>query len=154
MDTQLAKFALSLLQPNNTFGFSFHLTQGHVIFANFLFLFSLYSMNNYDENYGSASLPFPSHFALTSCVSQSGVTGEHRLSESCTVDCPVSCVLSGWSQWAECSHSCGGRGKHTERRATDESGRARVGTSLFRLQRAGVRRASQSCMNTFKDINI
>ncbi|XP_072300062.1 thrombospondin type-1 domain-containing protein 7B [Eucyclogobius newberryi] len=33
------------------------------------------------------------------------------LSESCEVDCPVSCVLSDWSPWAECSHSCGSKGQ-------------------------------------------
>uniref|UniRef100_A0A3P8SWS5 Thrombospondin type 1 domain containing 7B n=1 Tax=Amphiprion percula TaxID=161767 RepID=A0A3P8SWS5_AMPPE len=32
---------------------------------------------------------------------------EKRQSESCAVDCPVSCMLSDWSLWAECSHTCG-----------------------------------------------
>uniref|UniRef100_A0A8D2ZLL0 Thrombospondin type-1 domain-containing protein 7A n=1 Tax=Scophthalmus maximus TaxID=52904 RepID=A0A8D2ZLL0_SCOMX len=38
---------------------------------------------------------------------QFGLINKWRLSESCVVDCPVSCMLSDWSPWAECSHTCG-----------------------------------------------
>ncbi|XP_074550525.1 thrombospondin type-1 domain-containing protein 7B [Halichoeres trimaculatus] len=41
---------------------------------------------------------------------QFGLINKWRLSESCMVDCPVSCILSDWSPWAECSHSCGSQG--------------------------------------------
>uniref|UniRef100_A0A672IN85 Thrombospondin, type I, domain containing 7Ba n=1 Tax=Salarias fasciatus TaxID=181472 RepID=A0A672IN85_SALFA len=43
---------------------------------------------------------------------QFGLINKWRLSESCTVDCPVSCILSDWSPWADCSHTCGSQGKH------------------------------------------
>uniref|UniRef100_A0A3B5A609 Thrombospondin type 1 domain containing 7B n=1 Tax=Stegastes partitus TaxID=144197 RepID=A0A3B5A609_9TELE len=36
-----------------------------------------------------------------------GLINKWRLSEACVVDCPVSCVLSDWSPWAECSRTCG-----------------------------------------------
>uniref|UniRef100_A0A3B4YAH4 Thrombospondin type-1 domain-containing protein 7A n=1 Tax=Seriola lalandi dorsalis TaxID=1841481 RepID=A0A3B4YAH4_SERLL len=46
--------------------------------------------------------------ALQKCEElQSGLINKWRLSESCVVDCPVSCLLSDWSPWAECSHTCG-----------------------------------------------
>uniref|UniRef100_A0A671XNQ9 Thrombospondin type-1 domain-containing protein 7A n=1 Tax=Sparus aurata TaxID=8175 RepID=A0A671XNQ9_SPAAU len=38
---------------------------------------------------------------------QFGLINKWKLSESCVVDCPVSCMLSDWSPWAECSHTCG-----------------------------------------------
>uniref|UniRef100_A0A665UXM7 Thrombospondin type-1 domain-containing protein 7A n=1 Tax=Echeneis naucrates TaxID=173247 RepID=A0A665UXM7_ECHNA len=41
---------------------------------------------------------------------QIGLINKWRLSESCVVDCPVSCVLSEWSPWADCSHTCGSQG--------------------------------------------
>lgn len=44
--------------------------------------------------------------------SQFGLINKWTLLESCMVDCPVSCVLSDWSPWAECSHTCGNQGKH------------------------------------------
>ncbi|XP_037542046.1 thrombospondin type-1 domain-containing protein 7B [Nematolebias whitei] len=45
---------------------------------------------------------------------QFGLINKLQLLESCVVDCPVSCILSDWSPWAECSHTCGSRG-HSER---------------------------------------
>ncbi|KAM8857281.1 thrombospondin type-1 domain-containing protein 7B isoform 1-T2 [Synchiropus picturatus] len=39
-----------------------------------------------------------------------------KLSESCVVDCPVSCILSDWSPWSTCSHTCGNRGQHLRTR--------------------------------------
>nr|XP_043874554.1 thrombospondin type-1 domain-containing protein 7B isoform X2 [Solea senegalensis] len=38
---------------------------------------------------------------------QFGLINKWSLSEQCVVDCPVSCILSDWSPWAECSHTCG-----------------------------------------------
>uniref|UniRef100_A0AAQ6I9L7 Thrombospondin type-1 domain-containing protein 7A n=1 Tax=Anabas testudineus TaxID=64144 RepID=A0AAQ6I9L7_ANATE len=49
--------------------------------------------------------------ALQKCE-QFGQISNWRLSERCVVDCPVSCILSDWSPWAECSHTCGSQGKH------------------------------------------
>lgn len=49
---------------------------------------------------------------LNSCFLQFGFINKLQLSESCVVDCPVSCILSDWSPWADCSHTCGTRGKH------------------------------------------
>ncbi|XP_065818358.1 thrombospondin type-1 domain-containing protein 7B [Labrus bergylta] len=47
---------------------------------------------------------------------QFGLINEWRLSESCMVDCPVSCILSDWSPWADCSHTCGSKGQHVRTR--------------------------------------
>uniref|UniRef100_A0A8C6TPE6 Thrombospondin, type I, domain containing 7Ba n=1 Tax=Neogobius melanostomus TaxID=47308 RepID=A0A8C6TPE6_9GOBI len=47
---------------------------------------------------------------------QSALLHNWTLSESCEVDCPVSCVLSDWSPWAECSHSCGSQGQSVRTR--------------------------------------
>uniref|UniRef100_A0A3P9C4G4 Thrombospondin type 1 domain containing 7B n=1 Tax=Maylandia zebra TaxID=106582 RepID=A0A3P9C4G4_9CICH len=56
-----------------------------------------------------------SRFRLLDCIRSDGKVTEVQkceqwiLTESCVVNCPVSCVLSEWSPWAECSHSCGRR---------------------------------------------
>ncbi|XP_068186329.1 thrombospondin type-1 domain-containing protein 7B [Antennarius striatus] len=47
---------------------------------------------------------------------QFGLINKSRLSESCVVDCPVSCILSDWSPWAECSHTCGSQGQSVRTR--------------------------------------
>ncbi|TKS67458.1 Thrombospondin type-1 domain-containing protein 7A [Collichthys lucidus] len=54
---------------------------------------------------------------LRSCFLQFGLINKWGLSESCVVDCPVSCILSDWSSWAECSHSCGSQGRQARSRA-------------------------------------
>ncbi|XP_015252845.1 PREDICTED: thrombospondin type-1 domain-containing protein 7B, partial [Cyprinodon variegatus] len=41
---------------------------------------------------------------------QFGLINKLQLLESCMVDCPVSCILSEWSPWADCSHTCGTQG--------------------------------------------
>ncbi|XP_014851900.1 PREDICTED: thrombospondin type-1 domain-containing protein 7B isoform X1 [Poecilia mexicana] len=41
---------------------------------------------------------------------QFGLINKLQLLESCVVDCPVSCILSDWSPWADCSHTCGTQG--------------------------------------------
>ncbi|XP_041663347.1 thrombospondin type-1 domain-containing protein 7B [Cheilinus undulatus] len=53
---------------------------------------------------------------------QLGLINKWRLFESCMVDCPVSCILSDWSPWAECSHTCGSKGQAVRtRRILQES---------------------------------
>ncbi|XP_039883311.1 thrombospondin type-1 domain-containing protein 7B isoform X1 [Simochromis diagramma] len=47
---------------------------------------------------------------------QFGLINKWILTESCVVNCPVSCVLSEWSPWAECSHSCGSQGQSVRSR--------------------------------------
>ncbi|XP_034549450.1 thrombospondin type-1 domain-containing protein 7B [Notolabrus celidotus] len=47
---------------------------------------------------------------------QFGLINKWRLSESCMVDCPVSCILSDWSPWAECSNTCGSQGQSVRTR--------------------------------------
>ncbi|MEQ2198782.1 hypothetical protein XENOCAPTIV_018272, partial [Xenoophorus captivus] len=45
---------------------------------------------------------------------QFGLINKLQLLESCVVDCPVSCILTDWSPWADCSHTCGTQGKHEQ----------------------------------------
>ncbi|KAM7407697.1 hypothetical protein PAMA_003439 [Pampus argenteus] len=47
---------------------------------------------------------------------QFGLINKWKLSESCVADCPVSCMLSDWSPWAECSHACGNQGQSVRTR--------------------------------------
>ncbi|XP_076880732.1 thrombospondin type-1 domain-containing protein 7B [Brachyhypopomus gauderio] len=39
-----------------------------------------------------------------------------RLSAPCEVSCPVDCLLTDWSPWSECSHTCGVQSKMTHSR--------------------------------------
>ncbi|XP_047227142.1 thrombospondin type-1 domain-containing protein 7B isoform X3 [Girardinichthys multiradiatus] len=41
---------------------------------------------------------------------QFGLINKLQLLESCVVDCPVSCILTDWSPWADCSLTCGTQG--------------------------------------------
>ncbi|CAL8389306.1 unnamed protein product, partial [Gadus morhua 'NCC'] len=65
---------------------------------------------------------------------QLGLPNEWKLSESCEVSCPVSCLLSDWSPWTECSHSCGNEGQTTRSRRVlhpaEEEGRPCPGQLL------------------------
>lgn len=45
---------------------------------------------------------------------QLGLVNKWTLTESCVVDCPISCILSDWTPWTECSRTCGSQGKETE----------------------------------------
>ncbi|KAF7655323.1 hypothetical protein LDENG_00057900 [Lucifuga dentata] len=47
---------------------------------------------------------------------QFGLITNWNLSESCMVDCPVSCLLSDWSSWAECLQSCGSQAQSVRTR--------------------------------------
>lgn len=42
---------------------------------------------------------------------QLGLVNKWTLSESCVVDCPISCILSEWTPWTECSRTCGSQGE-------------------------------------------
>ncbi|MBN3300954.1 THS7B protein, partial [Amia calva] len=48
---------------------------------------------------------------------QIGLEKKWRLALHCLVDCPVNCMLSDWSPWTECSHTCGEQG-HMQRSRT------------------------------------
>ncbi|KAI4900579.1 hypothetical protein NFI96_017260 [Prochilodus magdalenae] len=39
-----------------------------------------------------------------------------KLSAPCEVSCPVDCLLSDWSLWSECSHTCGAQSQMTRSR--------------------------------------
>ncbi|XP_068190028.1 thrombospondin type-1 domain-containing protein 7A [Antennarius striatus] len=45
-----------------------------------------------------------------------GLDRKWQMNSSCVVECPVNCQLSDWSQWSECTHSCGLGGKLWRRR--------------------------------------
>ncbi|XP_061090823.1 thrombospondin type-1 domain-containing protein 7B-like [Conger conger] len=47
---------------------------------------------------------------LTKCK-ELGLVRLWKLSARCVVDCPVSCLLSEWSPWTACSHTCGSQGQ-------------------------------------------
>ncbi|XP_036395010.1 thrombospondin type-1 domain-containing protein 7A isoform X1 [Megalops cyprinoides] len=46
-----------------------------------------------------------------------GLEKKWQMNTSCVVECPVNCQLSDWSQWSQCSHTCGPIGKMWRRRA-------------------------------------
>ncbi|XP_052004347.1 thrombospondin type-1 domain-containing protein 7B-like [Xyrauchen texanus] len=39
------------------------------------------------------------------------------LAMNCVVDCPFNCILSDWTPWSECSHTCGSKGVMTRSRS-------------------------------------
>uniref|UniRef100_A0A8C5N0Q9 Thrombospondin type-1 domain-containing protein 7A n=1 Tax=Leptobrachium leishanense TaxID=445787 RepID=A0A8C5N0Q9_9ANUR len=45
-----------------------------------------------------------------------GLETTWQMNISCTVECPVNCLLSDWSTWSGCSKDCGLAGKVTRRR--------------------------------------
>lgn len=100
---------------------------------------------------------------LCSCSLQFGLINKWRLAESCVVDCPVSCMLSDWSPWAECSHTCGSQGKHTSKQTElKPAGTPTWGTDTEWATCAaphysvysGIHQDVELCMNTFKCIKI
>uniref|UniRef100_A0A8C1KE39 Thrombospondin type-1 domain-containing protein 7A n=1 Tax=Cyprinus carpio TaxID=7962 RepID=A0A8C1KE39_CYPCA len=44
-----------------------------------------------------------------------------QMNASCTVECPVNCLLSDWSAWSDCSQTCGLEGKMWRRRTVVEA---------------------------------
>uniref|UniRef100_A0A674ML26 Thrombospondin type-1 domain-containing protein 7A n=1 Tax=Takifugu rubripes TaxID=31033 RepID=A0A674ML26_TAKRU len=46
---------------------------------------------------------------------QLGLVNKWTLSESCVVDCPISCILSDWTPWTDCSRTCGTYSTRTRR---------------------------------------